>query len=422
VGFYLQPPVVVFLKKSWDGSGKDECPFPVGFGATPQLFKNICLLGGCMDRILIAIGLISGTSADGIDAVVIRSDGIAPPEVLEYLENPYPAPVRQEVLDLYNPGPDEIERMGRLDRVLGELFAKAALRVCRAAALSPSQVDVIGSHGQTVRHRPPDFTLQIANPAIISARTGIKTIADFRQADMALGGEGAPLLPLLHKVLFSSKGESSGILNLGGIANLTVLSPEGEVVVAGDTGPANTLIDLLVTKINGWDSVEHCFDVGGVGAGAGHVNLQALQWLMEHDYFSKSFPKSTGREVFGLEYLDKFLAVFPNLSTHDGLATLTRFSVETIGTACDKLFLTDSYQLVLCGGGAHNPTMVRMLRERLPTVSVVTSHDMKVDVDSLESQYFAWAAIRTLKGLCSSVPEATGAKKAAILGTVTAAL
>ncbi|MBF0359138.1 MAG: anhydro-N-acetylmuramic acid kinase [Magnetococcales bacterium] len=375
-----------------------------------------------MDEIMVAIGLISGTSADGIDAVVIRSDGIDAPEVLQYLENPYPASVRQEVLDLYNPGPDEIERMGRLDRVLGELFAKAALGVCKAADLSPSQIDVIGSHGQTIRHRPPDFTMQIANPAIISARTGIKTIADFRQADMALGGEGAPLLPLLHKLLFSRKGESCGILNLGGIANLTVLSPDGEVVVAGDTGPANTLLDMLVTKINGLDSVEHCFDAGGEGAGAGNVDLQALQWLLGHDYFSKSFPKSTGREVFGLDYLDKFLSVFPNLSNNDGLATLTRFSVETIGIACEKLFFTDTYQLVLCGGGAHNPTMIRMLQDRLPTVNIVTSHEMKVNVDSLESQYFAWSAIRTLKGLCSSVPEATGAKKAAILGTITAAL
>ncbi|MBF0383584.1 MAG: anhydro-N-acetylmuramic acid kinase, partial [Magnetococcales bacterium] len=177
-----------------------------------------------MSDSLVAIGLISGTSADGIDAVAIRSDGESKPELLAFTENPYPDIVRQGVLSLYHPGENEIDRMGRLDKELGELFAAAALGVCKSAGLTPSQVDVIGSHGQTIRHRPPDFTLQIGNPAIISAITGIKTIGDFRKADMALGGEGAPLAPLFHKAVFNSDGMATGILNLGGIGNLTILS------------------------------------------------------------------------------------------------------------------------------------------------------------------------------------------------------
>ncbi|MBF0444488.1 MAG: anhydro-N-acetylmuramic acid kinase [Magnetococcales bacterium] len=371
-----------------------------------------------MSDSLVAIGLISGTSADGIDAVVIRSDGEGVPELLAFTENPYPEMVRQEVLALYHPGPDEIDRMGRLDKELGELFANAALGACKAAGLTPSQIDVIGSHGQTIRHRPPDFTLQIANPAIISARTGIKTIADFRKADMAQGGEGAPMVPLFHKAIFKTEGKATAILNLGGIANLTILSKAGDILVAGDTGPASTLIDLLVGKIAGGGDEKGLFDLDGMGAKAGEVNQKALAWLLEHEYLTRSFPKSTGREVFGAEYLDKFLAIFPNMVSNDGLATLTRFTAVTVAMACQELLSTKPYRLVFCGGGAKNPTLLEMISNELPTVEMVVSGDLGVDSDSLESQCFAWFAIRTLKGLTSSVPAATGAVRSAVLGVV----
>jgi anhydro-N-acetylmuramic acid kinase len=371
-----------------------------------------------MDRNLIAIGLISGTSADGIDAVLVRTDGAGKPELLAFCENPYPSEVRQEVLDLYSPGPNEIDRMGSLDKKLGELFAKAALAVCSKAGMSPSEVDVIGSHGQTIRHRPPDFTLQIGNPAIISARTGIKTVADFRQADMAQDGQGAPLAPLFHQVLFASSSESVGVLNLGGIANLTALSPTGELLVAGDTGPASSLLDLLVAKIHDGQEAEHLFDAGGEGAAGGEVDSLALSWLLTHPYFSQPFPKSTGREVFGSDFLEEFLSIFPYLVNQDGLATLTMLTAETVAMACRELLVHPSYRLVLCGGGEKNLTLVGMLREILPAAKIVSSQELGVDSNSLESQFFAWFAVRTLKGLTSSVPEATGAKKAAVLGAI----
>lgn len=372
-----------------------------------------------MDRSLIAIGLISGTSADGIDAVVIRSDGIGVPELLAARETPYPKEVRKQVLALYHPGDNEIERMGSLDSALGELFADAALRVCAKAGLQPDQVAVIGSHGQTIRHRPIKFTLQIGNPAVIAALTGIKTVADFRRADMARGGEGAPLAPVFHRAIFAADQDNSiGILNLGGIANLTVLSPEAKPLVAGDTGPANTLIDLLVSRMQGGAEVEGLFDVGGEGAAAGVVDQEALDWLLDHPFFARHFPKSTGREVFGETYLNQFLELFPHLINVDGLATLTRFSAESIGTACKELLQEPLSRLVLCGGGAKNRTFVGMLQEVLPGVEVVASQDLGVDSDSLESQCFAWFAIRTLKGLPSSDSAVTGARAAAVLGGI----
>ncbi len=365
-----------------------------------------------------AVGLISGTSADGIDAVLVRTDGIGVPEVKAFCENPYPPEVRREVLALYHPGAGEIDRMGRLDRKLGELFAEAALEVCTKAGMSPADVEVVGSHGQTIRHRPPDFTLQIGNPAIIAARTGIKTIADFRRADMAWGGEGAPLAPLFHQAVFATDGKSVGVLNLGGIANLSVIDPDGNISIAGDTGPANTLMDLLATQIRGGDDGAGFYDAGGVEAAAGTVDREALAWLMAHPYFAKPFPKSTGREVFGVDYLREFLTRFPHLGDRDGLATLARFSAETVALACDELIAGESYRLILCGGGEKNLTLVALLRELLPQARIVSSREAGVDSDSLESQFFAWFAVRTLKGLTSSVATATGAEKAAVLGAV----
>ncbi|MBF0453321.1 MAG: anhydro-N-acetylmuramic acid kinase [Magnetococcales bacterium] len=371
-----------------------------------------------MERSLLAIGLISGTSADGIDAVVVRTDGVGTPELLAAQENPYPPEVRQEVLALYQPGPNEIDRMGRMDNRLGELFAKAALTVCQKAGLSPDQVDVIGSHGQTIRHRPPDFTLQIADPAIIAARTGIQTVADFRRADMARGGEGAPLVPLFHRAIFQAESEDLAILNLGGIANLTWLSQEATSLVAGDTGPANTLMDHLVCRIQGEEGSCHLYDDQGAGAAEGVVDQQALSWLLTHPYLARPFPKSTGREVFGDDYLDRFLSRFPHLINQDGLATLTRFTAETIAAACRTLASQTPYRLVVCGGGGKNRTLLQMIEEILPAVSVVSSHALGIDSDSLESQCFAWMAVRTLKGLPSSDPGATGASQEAILGGV----
>ncbi|MBF0418499.1 MAG: anhydro-N-acetylmuramic acid kinase [Magnetococcales bacterium] len=369
-----------------------------------------------MDEARIAIGLMSGTSADGIDAVLVRTNGIAPPRLLADLHLPYPESLHRRILALYQPGENEIDRLGALHRELGERFADAALRVCQRGGLAIERVAVIGSHGQTVRHRPPEFTLQIADPFIIAARTGVVTVADFRPADLARGGEGAPLVPLFHQVLFARPGQRVAVVNLGGIANVTALSGDARtLLIAGDTGPANTLIDLLATRLN---HGARAVDRDGAAARRGQVDPRALDWLMAHPYLARSFPKSTGREAFGAELLEAFLVAFPHLEGDDGFATLTQFTVETVADAACRLLPPHPERLILCGGGARNPAIVEGLARRLPLAHLSDAEDMGVDVSTLEAQAFAWFAVRTLRGLTVSVPGATGATMPAVLGAI----
>lgn len=362
---------------------------------------------------LTAIGLMSGTSADGVDGVLVRTDGLTPPQLLAHVEEPYPDDLRREVMALYRPGDDEIDRLGRLHRRIGARFAEVALAVCREAGVDPDRVDVVGSHGQTVRHAPPRFTLQIGCGATIQYRTGITTVTDFRPADMVRGGEGAPLVPLFHRCLFG-QGETV-VVNLGGIANITAIPARGGGVVAGDTGPANSLIDLLASRLGG-EGVRR--DENGIGAAAGRVDDAALAWLLAHPYLARPFPKSTGREMFGAAFLGSFLERFPHLCNQNGLATLTRFTTESVARACRQLFPSGPRRLVVCGGGACNAVLMAWLAHALPTTEVVTSADLGVEVTSLEAQAFAWFAVRTLHGLTSSLPEATGADEAAVLGNI----
>ncbi|MBF0125705.1 MAG: anhydro-N-acetylmuramic acid kinase [Magnetococcales bacterium] len=369
-----------------------------------------------MDGPLIAVGLMSGTSADGIDAVLVRTDGQSVPRVLASLEIPYPLDIHRRVLELYQPGPGELDRMGALHRELGTLFAQAALEVCRKANLPPERVNVIGSHGQTVRHRPPTFTLQIGDPFAIAAQTGITTVADFRPADVARGGEGAPLTPLFHQVLFSRAGQTTAVLNLGGVANLTALSGAPQTpLIAGDVGPANSLLDLLAARVS--DGRQRV-DWNGAAASQGAVDHQALAWLLRHPHLTRPFPKSTGREEFGAELLDRLLAAFPHLAGQDGFATLSRFTAETCAEACRRLLPPCPDRLVLCGGGARNQHLVNALAQLLPATRIQDATELGVDADSLEAQAFAWFAVRTLKGLTSSLPTATGAGAPAILGAI----
>ncbi len=361
-----------------------------------------------------AVGLMSGTSADGIDAVLLETDGMTTPHVCARLAVPYPEPLRQRILELYEPGNNELDRLGTLDRDVGELFAMAALDVCRIGGVAPSAVDVIGSHGQTVRHRPPFFSLQIANPFMIAHRSGIVTIADFRMADMVRGGEGAPLVPLYHQILFGNARQTTAVVNLGGIANVTALPLDGPIV-AGDTGPANTLMDHWAEQVS--HGREHC-DRDGARAARGAVNTDALHWLLRHPYFDRPFPKSTGREIFGTTFLDEFVTRFPHMTTDDRFRTLTQLTVETVARACERLLPPHPDRMVLCGGGAENPVLVAGLRERLVRTEVMSSSSLGVDTAFLEAEAFAWFAVRTLKGLPSNLPEATGAHTPAILGSI----
>ncbi len=369
-----------------------------------------------MDGPKIAIGLMSGTSADGIDAVLVRTDGESTPRLLAALEHPYPKELHQRILALYQPQKGELDNMGALHRELGGLFAEAAMQVCAQGGLSLKQVNVIGSHGQTIRHRPPLFTLQIGDPFEIAARTGVTTVADFRPADIVQGGEGAPLTPLFHQRLFSRPQQSAAVLNLGGITNITALAGTPDTpLVAGDVGPANSLLDLLSTTLS---AGQQKVDLNGAAALRGTTDPTALAWLMKHPYLAKPFPKSTGREAFGMPLLNQFLTEFPHLANDDGFATLTQFTVTTIVNACRQLLPPYPDRLILCGGGAKNRAIITRLSENLPATRIQNANDLGVDTDSLEAQAFAWFAVRTLKGLTSSLPTATGAKAPAILGAI----
>lgn len=369
---------------------------------------------------VLAIGLMSGTSADGVDAALVRTDGSSRPEVLGALHRTYPPELRRAILALYQPGSNELDRLGVLDRHVGKWFAKAALAVCQQVAISPEQIRVVGSHGQTVRHRPPIFTMQIGSPFEISAMTGITTVADFRPADMVRGGEGAPLTPLYHHCLFGRAGRRIAVVNLGGIANITALSGHEASnapadLLAGDCGPANSLIDLLAEETS--HGAQLC-DLDGAMAAAGQVDPGALAWLLAHPYLARPFPKSTGREIFGQELLDDLRRCFDQVSIVDLFATLTEFTAASVAEACRSTLPPQPEQVVLCGGGAHNPEIVRRLQANLTGSAVVTSADLGVDTASLEAQAFAWFAVRSLRGWPSSLPGATGAGESAVLGAI----
>ncbi|MBF0161972.1 MAG: anhydro-N-acetylmuramic acid kinase [Magnetococcales bacterium] len=367
------------------------------------------------DAPVYAIGLMSGTSADAIDAVLLRTDGVTAPRLVAHQVTPYPADIRRQVLSLYEPAEEELDRLGHLDQALGRLFAQAALAVMARGGMSAAQIQVIGSHGQTVRHRPPHFTMQIGNPFVIAAETGITTVANFRPADMARQGEGAPLTPLFHQALFAEAGKRVAVVNLGGIANLTALSGDETPLLAGDTGPANSLLDLLAERTS---QGRQNYDPDGAQAAQGQVDAPALQWLLAHPYFRRPLPKSTGREAFGAAYLQQFLQAFPGLSPLDCFATLSQLTAATVATACVQALGAPPHRLIVCGGGAKNKDLTHRLQKALPSSQIVDSSTLGVDADTLEAQAFAWFAVRTLRRLPSSLPGATGARMPAILGAV----
>ncbi|OSM05269.1 anhydro-N-acetylmuramic acid kinase [Magnetofaba australis] len=366
----------------------------------------------------LVIGLMSGTSADGIDAALIRTTGEGRPQPIAYLETPHPAEIRDEILALQQSGPEEIERLGEMSRRLAERFAEAATALCRQADVRIHDIALIGCHGQTIRHRPPHFSLQIGSAAIIAARTGVTTVSDFRTPDMALGGEGAPLAPYYHQALFADASDSACdvVVNLGGIANVTLLQkPPAPPIVAGDTGPANALMDELSMRLSG--GLE-CCDRDGQRAAAGAVDAEALAWLMAHPYLKRPLPKSTGKEDFSPALLDRWLSAFPAMGGNDGVATLLAFTTQSIAEAILQAANSTPERIILCGGGANNPALRRQIAARLPSARILTSAELGVDHNAMEAEAFAWLAMRALRGLPTGDTAVTGAHGAAILGSL----
>lgn len=385
----------------------------------------------------LVIGLISGTSADGVDAALVQIVGRKPEriETVAFTTLPYPKEVREAVLKVSHDG--NVETLCWLNFALGELFAEAALKVVKVAQIPIREVRLIGSHGQTVRHLPPNSrfqkhpskflktgsTLQIASPAIIAARTGIPVVSDFRSKDMAFGGQGAPLVPFVDWLLLRHPKKTRIALNIGGIANLTVLPPNAKSseVLAFDTGPGNMLID---GAIKFFSDGKLAFDRNGEWASKGKVNTKLLNWLMSHPFIRRKPPKSTGREEFGEKFLTEVLKQAEELqmSEHDVVATLTDFTAESIAYAIKKFVLPKVEkvdELIVSGGGANNPTLITMLRQKLADVEIRRSDEFGISADGKEAIAFAILAHRTVMGLTGNLPSATGAEVPTILGSIT---
>lgn len=381
-------------------------------------------------RVLRVIGLMSGTSADGVDAALVALHGEGPGlevEILAHATYPYPADLRAQVLAASYPHSSSVDLICHLNATLGHCFADAACAIVEAANLSLPQVQLVGSHGQTIYHIPQTTTcpprqmstLQIGEPCIIAERTGITTVADFRPRDMAAGGLGAPLSPYGHHLLFAKPGQAKLIQNIGGIANVTVLTGQGlQQTVAFDTGPGNMLIDEAVHHFtNG----RQAFDRGGQMAATGTVHGAFLSELMQHPFIAQAPPKATGREAFGAPYFQHILsrATALGLSAADVVATCTAFSAESIWHNYTSFILNrwPIAEVVVCGGGAQNPLLMQMLSERLPSAwRLSTPETYGYPNAALEAVLFALLAHATIHGVAATMPGTTGARHPTILG------
>jgi anhydro-N-acetylmuramic acid kinase len=367
-------------------------------------------------------GLMSGTSADGIDAAIVDIDGDKL-KVLAFDTFPYPEAVRGGIFGLVESKKSGPAELCRLNFVIGEVFARAVLKLCRKSRIDLETIDLIGSHGQTIYHNPKGHcTLQIGEPAVIAQRTGITTVADFRPADMAAGGQGAPLVPFADYVLFRDRKTNRAVQNIGGIANVTYLlaNCHSKDIIAFDTGPGNMIIDGIVSLATKGGKR---FDRGGKIAGRGTVDRELLDSMLRHPFFKLRPPKSTGREMFGKQYCNTIYqrARKKGFSVEDIAATITAFTVASIGLSYRRFLPAMPDELVLCGGGAKNNTLVKMLRQELTGVKILNSSELGIDSDAKEAISFAILAYATIKGIANNVPGATGAKEQLILGKITPA-
>jgi len=378
------------------------------------------------------VGMISGTSADGIDAAVVRIHGAGTdtrPELIHFMTVPYSEEDRREVFALFSPQTGTVDRICAFNFHLGGLFAEAALQAIAGAGLPPSEVDLIGSHGQTIWHIPPEAGtmgsgLQIGEAAVIAARTAIPVVADFRVADLAAGGHGAPLAPYIDYLLFRDPVRSRAVQNLGGIGNVTHLRRGDSLdqVLAFDTGPSNTVINALVEAAT--DGREE-FDRDGHFAASGRVDGQVLDELLRDPYFDAPPPKSTGRERYGVQYAAELLKAgrARGLSHADLVATATRLTVETIVRSYRE-FLDPRGgvdEVILGGGGSRNPVLRRWLAEALAPVPVRTHEEFGINGKAKEAMLFAILANDAVAGHPWSLTSATGSTRSAVLGKLVSA-
>ena len=359
------------------------------------------------------LGLISGTSADGVDVALVEFD--PQPRISAAATYPYPEALRDRILDLARNAPSvALDELGTLDVAIARHFADSANALLAQAGVDAAAITALGSHGQTVRHKPLGefpFTMQLGDPSVIAEITGITTIADFRRGDIAAGGQGAPLAPAFHSAALAN-GNRRALLNLGGIANVTVFDDDGDVL-GFDTGPANCLMDAWAVRHIGQPR-----DEGGAWASQGTVNQALLSRLLADPYFALPAPKSTGREQFNLDWLEQHL--IDGVSAVDVQATLLALSVQTIATAIRNNGPAVD-EILGCGGGVHNAGLMTALADALAPIKVGSTADIGIDPDFVEAAAFAWLARERVHGRPGNLPSVTGARGPRLLGAIFAA-
>ena len=364
------------------------------------------------------LGLMSGTSVDGVDAALVRISGSARQTRLSvpaFVTVPFGDALRNRILALAR-GEGNAEEVSRVNFLLGSVFGDAVSDVLSRAGVSADQLDVIASHGQTISHTAPYATLQIGEPAVLAERFGVPVLSDFRTADIAAGGQGAPLTPYADWCLLTHSQKTRAVQNIGGISNVTYLPPDAraEDVRGFDTGPGNMLLDLAAQWATG--NAERC-DTDGRIAGEGRVDPALLAFALEHPFLLRTPPKSAGREEFGAAFFTRLLD-WGRATTDPGtlLATLTAFTAESIADAYRRFLPRLPDEVIVGGGGARNPTLLRYLREAIAPAAILTHSDVGMNGDSKEAVAFALLANEMLQGVCSSLPRVTGARHAVLQG------
>lgn len=381
------------------------------------------------------VGLMSGTSVDGIDAALVEisdDDGNLNVKLCAFENKPYPEEIRKRIFELFQIETSTVDRIGEMNFLLGELFAEAALSVIKKAGLSTKDIDLIGSHGQTIYHSPHrknicgydiGYTVQIGEGAVISTRTGIPCVSDFRVADIAVGGQGAPLVPFTEFLLYRNKTKNILLQNIGGIGNITVIPANCEYsqVFAFDTGPGNMVIDALVSRLF---SSEITMDLGGEIAKSGSINNNLLKMLTDDPYFSLIPPKSTGREYFGMDYVNKIIHLINinKISREDAVATVTYLTAWSIADAYErhiqKRCKADS--IFIGGGGSYNPTLVGFIKNEMSKfgIETLTQEEIGQSSDAKEAVAFAVLAHCTIAGRINVLSNVTGAARPVVLGKI----
>lgn len=388
-----------------------------------------------MKEVRHVVGMMSGTSVDGVDAALVEISGTdSEPKVklLAFENKPYPPQVREKIFSLFTPANATVDKVGYMNFLLGEIYAKSALSVIEKAGMKPEEIDVIGSHGQTIWHAPipesPDgipvaYTVQIGEGSVIAERTGILTVSDFRVADMAAGGQGAPLVPFSEYLLYRREKETILLQNIGGIGNMTVM-PAGAKprdVFAFDTGPGNMIIDAVISAVTGG---EKTYDAGGETAAKGRVCNALLDILKEEPYYRQPLPKTTGREHFGVQYTEKILSWWKEnpIPMEDLLATVTDLTAYSIADAYERYVLPKyrASEIIVGGGGSYNATLLRFMKGRFAPhgVAVRTQEDLGLSSDAKEAVAFALMADCCMRGKANTLPSVTGAEHPAVMGKI----